>query len=484
MIKKIFLYYFDFNSFILRWLLLGFCLWSQIGTSQKSTDYDKPNIVLLFADDAGYADFGFQGSEDIKTPNLDKLANKAVICKQGYVSDPTCGPSRAGLITGKYQQKFGYEENNVPGFMSKNSALLGDEMGLSLHQRTIADYLKKLGYTSAIFGKWHLGDADKYHPLKRGFDEFYGFRGGDRSYFSYQDKSNTQKDKWMEEGFSNFKEPKGYVTDVLAQKATDFITRHKKNPFFLMLSFNAVHTPLDAKEEDYLKFAHLSEKRRKLAAMTLAMDRACGVVLDKLDELGISDNTIVVFTNDNGGPSDKNGSINRPLSGTKSNHLEGGIRVPFLVSWPKVLTPGTYNYPVSTMDLLPMFYIAGGGKLNELNDVDGVDLIPFLKGMNMNRPHQKLFWKKDVRAVIRDGDFKLIRYPDRPVELYDISKDISEQNNLASVFPERVKQMYKDLFKWESSLERPLWTLKREYENYDINRMDKYRVGENRKDGK
>lgn len=437
----------------------------------------KPNIIFLFSDDAGYADFGFQGSKIMKTPNLDKLSKEGVKFTQGYVTDATCGPSRAGLITGKYQQRFGYEEINVPGYMSENSKYLGDDMGLPLDQVTMADYLKKLGYTSAMYGKWHLGDADRFHPLKRGFDEFYGFRGGDRSYFAYKQVPKGHLDKRMERDFGNFEEPNGYATDVFADKAISFMERNKDNPFFIYLAFNAVHTPMEATPEDLAKFPNLNGKRQQVAAMTLALDRASGRVLDKLKELGLEDNTIIVFSNDNGGPTDKNASLNLPLSGTKSNHLEGGLRVPYLIKWPGKIKAGqVYNYPVSTLDLLPTFYAAGGGDIADLKDIDGVNLVPFVNGENKVRPHEDLFWKKETRSVYRHNDWKLIRFPDRPAELYDISKDFAEQNNLATKNPERLRSMYKKLFQWELTLDRPIWMLKRKFEKYDIDRMDRYRT--------
>ena len=440
---------------------------------------EQPNIIFLFADDAGYADFGFHGSRVMKTPNLDKLAKEGVKFTQGYVTDATCGPSRAGLITGKYQQRFGYQEINVPNYMSQNSKFLGDDMGLPLDQRTIADYLKKLGYKNAVYGKWHLGNADRFHPLKRGFDEFYGFRGGARSYFPYKNFNGVHHDNKMERNFGSFEEPKGYVTDVLADEAIAFMERNKKNPFFIYLAFNAVHTPMHATKEDLAKFPNLKGKRKEVAAMTLALDRACGKILDKLKELGLDDNTIIVFSNDNGGPTDKNASLNLPLSGTKSNHLEGGLRVPYLIKWPKKFKAGSvYNYPVSTFDLLPTFYAAGGGNVKDLEDIDGVNLIPYVNGVNKERPHEDLFWKKEARAVYRQNDWKLIRFADRPAELYDVSKDITEQNNLASQHPERVKSMFKKLFAWELTQERPLWMLKQKFEKYDIDRMDRYRTPE------
>ena len=436
----------------------------------------QPNIVLIFADDAGYADFGFHGSETIRTPRLDELARSGVLFTQGYVSDPTCGPSRAGLLTGRYQQRFGFEENNVPGFMSPNSALGDDDMGLPVDEITMADYLKSLGYTTAVFGKWHLGHADRYHPLKRGFDEFVGFRGGARDYFAYPGGEADLPENRLEYGFGEYREPDEYLTDVLGDEAAAFIERNADKPFFVYLSFNAPHTPMQATEEDLAEFPNLTGLRQTYAAMTLAMDRASGTVLDKLEELGLSDNTIVVFTNDNGGPSDRNGSNNYPFAGTKSNHLEGGLRVPFVVRWPGEFDAGSkYRYPVSTLDLLPTFYAAGGGDASELQDLDGVDLLPFVNGEDSRRPHETLYWKKDVRATIREGDWKLLRHADRPPELFNLVEDSAEQSNVADANPDIVRDLFKKVFAWETTLERSRWTLKREYEKYDIDRMDQYR---------
>ena len=437
----------------------------------------RPNIVLLFADDAGYADFGFHGSSAIPTPNLDELARTGVLFSQAYVSDPTCGPSRAGLITGRYQQRFGFEENNVPGYMSANSAELGEEMGLPVDEVTMADHLKSLGYATAMFGKWHLGHGDRFHPLMRGFDEFVGFRGGARSYFAYPDGQADLPENRLEHGFGEYREPDGYLTDVLADEAVAFIERNADRPFFVFLSFNAVHEPMDAAEADLALFPELQGLRKQLAAMTVAMDRASGKVLGRLEELGLSDNTMVVFTNDNGGPTDRNGSNNYPFAGTKSNHLEGGIRVPFLMRWPERFDAGDiYAEPVSTLDLLPTFYAAAGGDVASLGNIDGVDLLPFVRGEAGGRPHQTLFWKKDVRAAIRDGDWKLLRFADRPPELYDLTEDRAEQNNLVLDHPDLVAELFKKIFAWEQTLERSRWTLKREYEQYDIDRMDRYRA--------
>ncbi|SMP63585.1 Arylsulfatase A [Neorhodopirellula lusitana] len=435
-----------------------------------------PNIVLIISDDAGYADFGFHGSKVMRTPHLDKLAEQSMRFEQAYVTAAVCGPSRAGLFTGRYQQRFGFEENNVPGYMSE-SCLPDDEMGLPLDQTTVADHMKTLGYRTALIGKWHQGNADRFHPLKRGFDEFYGFRGGARSYFALRDAEKlTRKEDRMERGFGEFTEPDRYATDVFADETIAFIERNRDVPFFVVLSFNAVHAPMQGEAEDLKQFPELSGKRKQLAAMTLAMDRGCGNVLKCLTKLGLEENTMVVFTNDNGGPSDSNASINTPLSGTKANHLEGGIRVPFLMRWPGVTPAGSvYPHPISTLDLLPTFVSAGGGDVASLKQIDGVDLHPHLTGNEEDRPHQTLYWKKESRGAIRDGDWKLLRFPDRPAELYDLRNDISEHNNLAEKYPDRVRAMYKQLFDWELTLDRPRWQLKRQYEGAAMKRMDDYR---------
>ncbi|MEI8652896.1 sulfatase-like hydrolase/transferase [Pseudoalteromonas sp. Hal273] len=439
---------------------------------------EQPNILLIIADDAGYHDFGFQGSEVMQTPTIDKLASQSVVFEQAYVTAAVCGPSRAGLYTGKYQQRFGFEENNVPGYMS-TSGFTGDKMGLPLTQVTMADHLKDLGYQTGLFGKWHQGNHDDYHPTKRGFDNFYGFREGARGYFAYSKaEQQAYPSQKMERDFKHYAEHQGYLTDALATQTSHFITQSvaNKRSFFAVLSFSAVHAPMQATDADLAQFPHLTGERKILAAMNFAMDRAIAVVLNKLNALSISDNTLVVFINDNGGPTDQNYANNYPLSGTKANHLEGGVRVPMLLKWPKRLSSNTsrYTYPVSSLDLLPTFIHAANGKVTAQMKLDGVDLMPFLLSKKTQRPHQTLYWKKESRAAIRDKDLKLLRFPDRPAELYDLSVDASENHNLASKQPNQVARLMKKLFHWELTLERPLWQLKRVYEGHAMTRMDNY----------
>ncbi|WP_404309833.1 sulfatase-like hydrolase/transferase [Neorhodopirellula lusitana] len=437
---------------------------------------EKPNIVLLFADDAGYGDFGFHNSRHFRTPHLDALAKSGVRLTQFYVTGATCGPSRAGMLSGRYQQRFGYEEINVPGIMSEHSKLLGDEMGLPTELPTMGNYLQQQGYRTAVFGKWHMGVADRYHPLKRGFDEFYGFRGGARSFYAYENRDSTARENRIERGFEGYQEHQGYLTNAIADEACDFIQRSKEAPFFAYVSFNAVHTPMQADPQDKAAFPDLQGERRTAAQMMLSMDRACGQIIDKLNELKLADNTIVVFTNDNGGPMDKNGSSNYPFAGVKGTQLEGGLRVPGLVAWPGKLNPGTiYQQPLSTLDLIPTFVAAAGGDPATIENLDGVNMLPYLQGDGEVRPHPTLHWKMETRSAIREGDWKLIRYPDRPAELFDLSKDPGEQNDLAAANPEVVKQLFRKQFAWELELQRPLFMLRRAEEGWSARRADQFR---------
>ena len=450
--------------------LLSLVLFHVLAYSQT-----KPNIVLIIVDDAGYHDFGFQGSKTFKTPHIDALAKTGVIFSQAYVTAAVCGPSRAGLITGRYQQRFGFEENNVPGIMSK-SGLTGDDMGLPTHLNTMADHMKNLGYTNGYIGKWHLGNANRFHPLKRGFDHFVGFRGGARSFYPYGPNNPLKKqENRIEYGFEKYQEPPNYLTQFFADEAIGFMQQNTNTSFFLTVSFNAVHNPLEIDKDYKGQFAELKGKRRKLANMTASLDTACGRIFEFLENEQIRNNTLIIFINDNGGPTDANGASNYPLSGTKANHLEGGIRIPFVMSWPDVIgSNSSYDLPVSTLDILPTMFSVCGGDLASIQPVDGVNLLPYILNNNKNAPHQFLYWKKENRAAIRHKNWKLLRFPDRPAHLYDIAKDISEQHNLADQHPEIVKKMFKKLFEWEADLERPLWQLDRKWEVRAMERMDAY----------
>ncbi|MCI0456177.1 MAG: sulfatase [Gemmataceae bacterium] len=425
----------------------------------------KPNIVILLADDMGYADVGFQGCRDIPTPHIDALANNGVRCTNGYVSGVYCSPTRAGLLIGRYQQRFGHEFN--PG--NKGDAEI---LGLPLTETTLADRLKAAGYTTGLVGKWHLGNAPKFHPQKRGFDEFFGFLAGAHSYFPGQGAP-------IYRGTTAVKEPE-YLTDAFAREAVAFIDRHKAKPFFLYLAFNAVHTPMHATDDRLKQFSAIPDQaRRTYAAMLAAMDEAVGKVLERLRSAGLEENTLVFFFSDNGGPTMPgttiNASRNTPLRGSKRTTLEGGIRVPFVVQWKGKLPAGkVYDQMVIQLDVLPTALAAAGVESRPEGPQDGVNLLPYLTGQNTQPPHATLYWRMGQQLAIRQGDWKLVQYdptadgttggPSRgaasgvtPRRLYHLAQDIGEANDLAAKHPEKVKELEAAWQNWNAQLARPLW---------------------------
>jgi arylsulfatase A-like enzyme len=422
----------------------------------------QPNIVVILADDMGYADVGFQGCKDIPTPHLDGLSRRGVRFTSGYVSGPYCSPTRAGLLTGRYQTRFGHEFN--PGGKGKG------EPGLPLTETTLANRLKALGYVTGLVGKWHLGNAAKYQPQMRGFDEFFGFLGGAHTYFAGAGAPILR-------GTKSIAEPE-YLTDAFAREAVSFIDRHQQKPFFLYLAFNAVHTPMDATDARLQKFASIGDKqRRTYAAMLWAMDEAIGKVLAKLTEAGLDDDTLIFFFSDNGGPTmvgtTINGSRNTPLRGSKRTTLEGGIRVPFLIAWKGKLPAGkTVDYPIIQLDVLPTALAAAGTTMKPEDKLDGVNLLPFLNGDKTGVPHEALYWRFGQQMAIRSGDWVLVRY-DTAVDgdknskkakanvtgphLYHLGDDIGQATNLAAQHPDRVRQLQDSWDRWNAGNAAPLW---------------------------
>ena len=455
---------------IILQVLFVFLLSAVTGNAQVT----KPNIIVIVSDDAGYSDLGCYGSKIIKTPNIDKLAESGILFTNGYVSASVCGPSRAGLMTGRYQQRFGYEVNNVPKAMDPTVGLQGEDMGLPLYQMTMADYMKRAGYVNMAVGKWHLGIADRYHPLERGFDEFYGFLGGSRHYFQ-DDRDYIRKDNAVRRNHvrqADF----DYTTDGFTNAAVDFIDRHKKEKFFLYLAYNAVHTPLQAKAQDMEDYGFLKdEKHQTYAGMMKSLDENIGKLLTYLDKENLRENTLIFFVNDNGGPTYVTPANNDPLSGCKGTNYEGGIRVPFIISWQSVLPENkVYDSPVISFDILATMLDVVNIKARETTPLDGVNLIPYLMGKENGQPHETLFWRENITAAVRDGDWKLIRFPDKPTELYNLSKDISEVNDLAAREPEKVKELYGKLWNWEQELARPLWFLQTKFDKQVIDKGIKY----------
>ncbi|MBB6460495.1 sulfatase-like hydrolase/transferase [Flammeovirga kamogawensis] len=412
----------------------------------------KPNFVIILADDLGYADVGFNGSKQIRTPNIDALAEQGVQCTQAYVSAPVCGPSRAGLITGRNQVNFGFDNNPIVDLPQFDE----NYVGVPVEEVTIADRLATLGYTNGLIGKWHLGEADQFHPTKRGFHEFWGYRGGGHNYFPT--KKNGKGYPYKIE--SNFKAPQPitYITDDKGDECVDFIKRHKKDPFFLFASFNAPHAPMQATDADLALYEDIKdEKRRTYAAMIHRLDVNVGRIIKELKKQKVYDNTVIVFFSDNGGPCDHNASINAPYNGQKGILLEGGIRVPFVISYPKHLKSGHYDLPVSSLDLVPTFVDLAGGETTKKDKLDGVNIYPYITKKRQGNPHETMMWRFTISAGIRKGNWKLIRLPDRLPLLFNIDKDPSEQNDVAAENRDLVIEMLKELGDWDISCPQMLY---------------------------
>jgi arylsulfatase A-like enzyme len=408
---------------------------------------DKPNIIILLADDLGWADLGYQGSDDIRSPHIDKLANSGIRFTDGHVSASVCSPSRAGLITGRYQQRFGHEANSPP-----------PTDGMDLKQVTMADRLQKLGYRTGLIGKWHLGNQDEFYPTRRGFDYFYGLRSGSRSYFYNAKKDDKVGNaKAIEENGKQVKFD-GYLTDVFGQKAINFITAKDDKPFFLFHSFTAPHGPMHATEEDKALFASIKDtKRRSYAAMIWAMDRAIGQLVDALKASGEFENTLIWFLSDNGGATG-NASINLPLAGHKGIKFEGGTRVPFFAHWPKQFKETKEFKPMMiSLDIMATSLAAAGAKVKDLKTLDGVNLLPFIEAEKNTPPHKNLYWHKLWFSAMREGPWKLIYVQDYGYALYNLEQDLGESENLIQSEKKRSEQMITQLNDWKAGLEKPRW---------------------------
>lgn len=435
------------NSFFLKFFILVFISFScktketnsktKLATN-KNIKSTQPNVIVILIDDAGYVDFGFMGSEDLQTPNIDKLAKNGVVFTDAHVSATVCAPSRAGLITGRYQQRFGFEANGTAG------------IGLSDDVTTIADVFQKNGYNTYALGKWHLGEDVSDHPNQRGFKDFYGFISGSRSYFPI--KNPSKNDMLQNNGERVIFD--GYMTDVLGDQSLKYIEDSKEQPFFMYLAYNAVHTPMHAKKEDLKKFKN--HPRQKLAAMTWSLDENIGKLTDKLEALGIRDNTIIYFLSDNGG-AHNNQSKTGPLKGWKGNKFEGGHRVPFVMSWPsKIKGDEKFNGLTSSLDIFATSIAAANINENNL-ELDGVDLMPYLSKTKTGNPHKNLFWKKLEASAIRTGDYKMITLNNYGSVVYNLKEDLGESKNIIDSeisISENLEKTYK---KWENTLMKPLW---------------------------
>lgn len=440
---------------------LGFIVAVSLVGGAMAVAAERPNVIVIVADDLGFGDLGVNGCRDIPTPHIDALAARGIRCTNGYVSGPYCSPTRAGLMTGRYQERFGHEFNPGPA-VAENI-----QKGLSTKEQTLPARMKSLGYVTGMVGKWHLGHSDDRVPTARGFDEFFGFLGGAHSYF----KSGFNTAEPILRGREPIDEQE-YLTDAFAREAVAFVERHKSEPFFLYYAFNAVHSPMEATEKYLSRFPNITDAKRKAyAGMLSAMDDAIGAVMTKLQAEGLDQRTLVFFISDNGGPENSNGSDNGPFRGQKAQTWEGGVHVPFFVSWPAKLPAGkTYDQPVIQLDILPTTLAAAGGAVSSSDRLDGVNLLPYLTGENKGVPHEALYWRFGQQIAIRMGDWKLVkaRGDGEPTErvgmattdgahLYNLATDIGEEHDLAQTETARFNSLKAAWDKWNAELVAPEW---------------------------
>lgn len=438
-----------FRSFLTAFFVAMCTFAGAMGACSVNAAEARPNVVLFLVDDLGYVDMSGLGS-DIQTPNIDSLARNGVRCTQAYASGCVCAPSRAGLLTGRYQHRFGFEDN--PGPFRRS---LDIEVGMDLNERTIADRLKSLGYATGMVGKWHDGDAAKFQPPARGFDEYYGFNNGAQRYIDV-DSSETP----MMRGTQHEPHGEGYLTDTFGEEAAAFVDRHADEPFFLYVAFNAPHGPLTATDEYLDKYASIEdEKRRIYAAMVDAIDVNVGRVLDALHKHQLEENTLILFMSDHGGVANNHGhwADNGHLRSGKGTLWEGGLRTQLFFQWEAGLPKDVaFNQPVILLDLLPTIVAAAGGRSDASWKLDGVNLLPYLRGEATGRPHRTLYWRQNEMWAIHDGDWKLLkdRGPVTP-QLFHLTADPSELHDIAQQRPDKVAELQSKYDAWAGTVERP-----------------------------
>lgn len=424
----------------------------------------QPNIIIILADDLGYNDVGYMGCEENPTPNIDEIAKNGVRFTNGYTTCPVCGPSRAGLLTGRYQNRFGFEDNPGPFRRTKETV-----PGIPLRETTIGEYFKDLGYNTALIGKWHEENVPLRNPSRRGFDKFFGFINGASGYFINDNPKGS-----LLRGMKPVLSEEEYLTDAFGREATLFIERNadRDKPFLLYVPFNAPHGPFQVPETYKQKFKNVEdEKRRTFLAMINCMDDNIGKIMSTVKECGIEENTLVFFYSDNGGECER--SDNTPLRECKGSIYEGGIRVPFCMQWKGVLPENReLNFPVISLDILPTAIASTGNIVDREWFLDGVNLLPYITGENEGEPHQFLYWRFLWHHAVRKGDWKLLKHRDHEDwELYNLANDIGEQNDLSTQYPEKVKELMDIYTDMSDQMLNPQWGWQPDYcGSYKVNK--------------
>ena len=476
-------------------------VWNQGPPIATTAPADRPpNIILIVADDLGFNDISLNGGGVggglLKTPNIDRLGTDGAVLTTGYAGNATCAPSRAALITGRYPTRYGFEftpapvqmarvvssqkrEDDMPWVFRRDQVaktLPLDDMGVPASEITLAELLSAQGYHTLHLGKWHLGGANGMRPEQQGFNESLGFMAGGQMYLpersakvvnAKQGFDPLDKFLWANLPFSvqynggqPFR-PDGYMTDYLTDQAVAGIRANRNRPFFMYLAYNAPHTPLQALQSDYDALSSIKDHRERVyAAMIRALDRGVSRLMDELKAQGLDENTLVIFTSDNGGANYIGlPEINRPYRGWKLTFFEGGVRVPYLMRWPARIAPGTkMAAPVSHFDIFATSAAAAGARLPQDRAIDGVDLMPYINEQVQGRPHEALFWRSGGYRMVRAGDWKL-QVLDRPnrIWLYDLSVDPTERHDLSTQRPDIVAALRAQLAAHDREQAPPAW---------------------------
>ncbi|MAN68327.1 MAG: sulfatase [Gammaproteobacteria bacterium] len=478
----------------------------QTSEPHEFSDTDRPpNIIVILADDLGWNDVSFYGGGIgkgiVQTPNIDRIATEGVHFNNGYAGNATCAPSRAALLTGRYPTRYGFEFTPAPSVMMQMAASFDshrvepnpgfflednlvefpplEEQGVPTSEIFLPELLSKAGYHSVILGKWHLGESEGFTPVDRGFDEFLGFLPGAAMFAEFEDPDMVKSiqafdpiDQFLwpnltyavrynkEQHFS----PDEYMTDYLSTQAVRVIDANKDRPFFMYLSYNAPHTPLHAKKSDYDALSAIDDHTERVyGAMVVALDRGIGRVMKALEEAGVDDNTLIVFSSDNGGAHYVGlPNLNSPYRGWKMTFYEGGTHVPFFMRWPDRIEAGSeYQRPVTHIDIFSTAAAAAKVSVPDDREIDGVDLVPYINGEIKGDPHEAIFWRTGTYRAVRSGDWKLqLSDPDGTAFLFNLKVDPTEENNLSGSEPgelDRLKRLIEtEMGEWSAPLRPPL----------------------------
>lgn len=461
----------------------------------------RPNIVLIVADDLAWSDVSLQGNSLVPTPNIDGIAKRGAQLTEGYITSPICSPSRAGLLTGRYQQRFGYEyqpharypNNRLEYYVYKWFIARGDwrvsdrlpvpqpedmlRQGLPPTEIILPELLKNYDYSTAIIGKWHLGTQHFTLPLQRGFDYHYGFYEAYSLYYADTSGANvinqrhtdfSDKFIWGKGRTGNCAIYKNtqvvqdstYLTHKIADEAVNFIHENREKPFFLYVPFLAPHTPFQVPKETFDKYGHIADRNKRVyCALIDELDRSVGKIRDAISSHGLDENTIIIFLSDNGGARYTGAVDNAPFKGGKFSNFEGGLRVPFFIEWKGQIPANTiYTQPASSLDIFATICHILQIELPQDRPYDGVNLLPYLLGQNTEAPHKALFWRSGYHKAVRFGDWKLIKDEKAQLKaLYNIKNDKEEQQDLSAAEPARVAELEKMLQDWARDMVPPAW---------------------------